>query len=34
MTHSSVTAPPHTEGIGVLWTGSNLSAGKAFHVQQ
>ncbi len=34
VTHSKVTAPPHTEGIGVLWTGSNLSAGTAFKVQQ
>ncbi len=33
ITHSKVTAPPHTEGIGLVWTGSNLSPGNAFKVQ-
>ncbi len=33
ITHSKITAPPHTEGIGLVWTGSNLSAGSAFKVQ-
>jgi hypothetical protein len=31
--HSAVRAPSHTEGIGVLWTASNLSAGNAFNFQ-
>lgn len=31
--HSKVTAPPHTEGMSVVWTGSNLGAGDAFKVQ-
>ncbi len=33
ITHSKVTAPPHTEGMSVVWTGSNLGAGTAFKVQ-
>jgi hypothetical protein len=33
ITHSSVTAPSHTEGFGLIWTGSNLSTGSAFNYQ-
>ena len=32
--HSTVRAPSHTEGMGLVWTGSNLSSGNAFQVQQ
>jgi len=33
ITHSAVRAPSHTEGIGLTWTGSNLSSGSAFNFQ-
>src|SRR5262249_35660956 len=33
ITHSDVTAPPHTEGFSLLWTGSNLGAGNTFDFQ-
>jgi hypothetical protein len=33
ITHSSVHAPSHTEGFGLIWTGSNLSAGTKFNYQ-
>jgi hypothetical protein len=33
ITHSAVRAPSHTEGIGLAWTGSNLSSGSAFNFQ-
>jgi hypothetical protein len=33
ITHSAVRAPSHTEGIGLTWTGSNLSQGSAFNFQ-
>jgi hypothetical protein len=33
ITHSAVRAPSHTEGVGLTWTGSNLSAGSAFNFQ-
>src|SRR5262245_47482947 len=33
ITHSAVRAPSHTEGIGLVWTGSNLSQGSAFNFQ-
>ena len=34
ITHSAVPAPPHTEGIGLVWTGSNLGAGTRFMTQE
>ena len=34
ITHSRVTAPAHTEGMCLVWTGSNLTDGTAFHEQQ
>jgi hypothetical protein len=33
ITHSTVHAPSHTEGFGLIWTGSNLCAGTAFNYQ-
>jgi hypothetical protein len=34
ITHSAVPAPPHTEGIGLVWTGSHLGAGTRFMTQE
>jgi len=31
--HSRVPAPPHTEGMGLVWTGSHLGQGNTFMIQ-
>ncbi len=33
VTRSNVTAPPHTEGFSLLWTGSHLRSGNQFNYQ-
>ena len=32
--HSRVPAPPHTEGMSLIWTGSHLGEGNTFMIQQ
>ncbi len=32
--HSRVPAPPHTEGMSLVWTGSHLGEGNTFMIQQ